>query len=138
MGIVVGRTAISSGVLPPDFGGGPLPLPASNGTAYCVVKLDGNGNHVWHRSIGYVGPVNVTADASGNVILNGGMGAAIDLGGGLLTFGGGSDLFVAKLDAAGGHIWSKSFGDIGVPRRGSASRPTPRATFSCQRSWTAP
>jgi len=34
-----------------------------------------------------------------------------DFGGPLLTSAGGADIFVAKYDSAGAHIWSKGFGD---------------------------
>ena len=37
--------------------------------------------------------------------------SSIDLGGGLLTSAGGDDVFVAKLDADGQHLFSKRFGD---------------------------
>lgn len=35
----------------------------------------------------------------------------IDFGGGRLTSAGGQDVFIAKLDAKGDHVWSRRFGD---------------------------
>jgi hypothetical protein len=36
----------------------------------------------------------------------------MDLGGGSLVSAGGRDVFVAKLDAEGKHVWSKNYGDV--------------------------
>ena len=37
--------------------------------------------------------------------------ATADFGGGVLTSAGGADIFVAKYDSTGAHLWSKGFGD---------------------------
>jgi hypothetical protein len=35
----------------------------------------------------------------------------VDFGGGVLTSAGGTDIFVAKFDSSGNHVWSQGFGD---------------------------
>jgi hypothetical protein len=56
---------------------------------------------------GMTGPTDVAVDGGGNIIMAGGSWS------GTLTFGGGplaaGDFWVAKLDSAGNHFWSKSF-----------------------------
>jgi len=87
-----------------DVGGGPL---TSAGEAdILVAKLDATGAHLWSERFGDANRQvcwGVATDASGNVLLVGT--GAVDLGGGTLPF----NNFVAKLDAAGGHLWSQSF-----------------------------
>ena len=39
-------------------------------------------------------------------------------GGATLTSLGGADIFVAKYDAAGNHLWSKRFGDAAIAQQG--------------------
>ena len=98
-----------------DFGGGPL---ASTGQSdVFVAKLDANGNHLWSKRFGdaafQVG-ASVAVDGSDNVLLTGFFGGTVDFGAGPLTSAGldqSADIFVAKLDPTGGHLWSKRFGD---------------------------
>jgi uncharacterized protein (AIM24 family) len=106
-------TGIFAGAL--DFGGGPLV--SEGGNDIFVAKLDANGGHLWSRSFG--GPLNqdawdIATDSAGNVVLTGGFGGTVSFGGGLLTSAGSGDVFVAKLDSNGGHVWSESFGDAGL------------------------
>jgi hypothetical protein len=95
-----------------DFGGGPL---VSTGSwDIFVVKLDAAGNHLWSKRFGdseQQEAHSVAVDAAGNIVLGGMFWGALDFGGGALTSAGGTDMFVAKLDAAGNHVWSKRFGD---------------------------
>ena len=95
-----------------DFGGGPL-VSAGNTDAYAA-KLDTNGNFLWSKRFGDVAgqtAVAVAVDGSGSMVFTGTLNGAADFGGGLLTSAGIGDVFVAKLDAAGNHVWSKRFGD---------------------------
>ncbi len=94
-----------------DFGGGPL---AAASADVFVAKLDAAGNHLWSKRFGntngqYAG--GVSTDAAGNVVVAGYSYGTVDFGGGALTSAGSSDIFVAKLDAAGEHLWSRRFGD---------------------------
>jgi hypothetical protein len=52
-------------------------------------------------------------DATGNIVIGGVFRSSIDLGGGRLRGAGGADIFVAKFDPAGNHLWSKRFGGAG-------------------------
>jgi hypothetical protein len=99
----------------PNFGGGPL-VSAGKADAF-VTKLDGAGNHLWSKRFGDAGDqvaLGVATDQAGNVIVAGVFQGTIDLGGGpLVSTGISFDFFVAKLDAAGNHLWSKRFGGTG-------------------------
>lgn len=101
---------------PVDFGGGTLP----SGGDYdaFVVKLDAAGNHVWSKRFGdveYQVGKQVAVDSAGTVFVAGNFLGSVDLGGGPLQSAhqgpsaGGNDIFVAALDAAGDHLWSKAF-----------------------------
>jgi hypothetical protein len=59
-------------------------------------------------------------DAAGNVLVTGAFSGTTDLGGGPLTSAGGRDIFVAKLDTEGGHVWSARFGDAAANQEGQA------------------
>jgi len=91
-----------------DFGGGPL----TNAGIYDVflAKFDINGNHLWSRSFGSTSSdygYSIAVDASGNVFLAGRFGADINFGGATLINAGSSDIFIAKFDASGNHLWSR-------------------------------
>jgi len=96
-----------------DFGGGPLTA-ADLGNIF-VAKFDPNGNHVWSKGFGDGGHVGagMAIDSAGNVVLAGEFSGTVDFGGGPLTAAGDYDMFVAKFDANGNHVWSKGFGDAG-------------------------
>jgi hypothetical protein len=95
-----------------DLGGGPLT--SAGGDDVFIAKLDSSGDHVWSKRFGNGASQNaagVAVDSSGNVLLVGSFYGTIDFGGGSLTTAGGTDVYVAKLDSAGNHVWSKRFGD---------------------------
>ena len=78
-----------------------------------VVKLDSQGNHLWSKQFGDVNGDTgrtVAVDAAGNVLVAGEFQTGINLGGAALVGAGGYDVFVAKLDPQGNHVWSKGFG----------------------------
>jgi hypothetical protein len=54
----------------------------------------------------------MTADATGAIFLTGKFWNTIDFGGGNLTSAGIGDIFLAKLDDRGRHLWSHAFGGI--------------------------
>jgi Beta-propeller repeat len=107
-------TGYFSGTL--DFGGGPL-LATGTGDIFAA-KLDASGNHVWSKRFGGGTDQHgsdIAVDSLGNAVLTGYFfGGAVDFGGGPLTNAGSADAFLAKLDASGGHVWSKHFGDSGT------------------------
>lgn len=69
---------------------------------------------IWSKIFGDVSGQGASAagvDATGNVYVLGRFAGTIDLGGGPLISAGESDVFVAKFDPLGGHVWSKRFGN---------------------------
>lgn len=78
-----------------------------------VARLDGGGNHVWSRSFGdgAVQSARSVALSSAGVVITGALSGTADFGGGPLTSFGGEDVFVARFDNAGGHMWDIAFGD---------------------------
>lgn len=95
-----------------DLGGGAL-VSAGDRDLF-VARLDGDGNHLWSRRFGDEATqqyVKVAVDARGDIVLFGAFSGTLDFGGGPLTSAGGLDLFVAKLDALGEHVWSRRAGD---------------------------
>jgi hypothetical protein len=102
-----------------DFGGGPL-TEVGTGTFVrdiFVVKFDSNGNHVWSKRFGASSGdegQSIAVDGSDNVIVTGFFHNTVDFGGGPLTSAGSQDIFVAKYDPDGNHLWSKRFGQIDI------------------------
>jgi hypothetical protein len=95
-----------------DFGGGAFTC--AGGMDGFVAKLDPDGAHLWSKSFGDASDQHaraVTADASRNVIVTGDFAGSVDFGGGALASAGGADIFIAKFDPDGAHLWSKRFGD---------------------------
>jgi hypothetical protein len=96
-----------------DLGGGPLVTAGNSDIA--VVRLDAAGNHLWSKRFGDVNEQRLTAiavDGNGDTWLAGYFfGNGLDFGGGALSHGGSFDVFLAKLDADGNHLFSESFGD---------------------------
>ncbi|HTN89812.1 MAG TPA: hypothetical protein VL242_39325 [Sorangium sp.] len=92
-----------------DLGGGELP--PGGGMDVVVAKFDAAGNHVFSKVFGNRSDQrgdSIAFDSRCNMILGGSYEGAMDLGGATLT--GDRSLFVAKLDGAGNHIWSKRLG----------------------------
>ncbi len=95
-----------------DFGSGPLPT-AGNQDIF-LAKFDPNGNHLWSDNFGDASSqygLGVAVNGSGNVLLVGAFYSRVDLGGGGLNSAGAQDIFIAKFNSDGSHIWSNSFGD---------------------------
>jgi hypothetical protein len=92
-----------------DLGAGPL---AATGEAdLFLLALDAAGAHVWSKAFGAPRKIEhatgMAVDASGNILLTGDAAPGLDLGGGPL-----SGIYAAKLDARGGHVWSRSFAQL--------------------------
>lgn len=95
-----------------DFGGGGLMSAGSSDAV--VAKIDSSGAHVWSKRFGDASSqqsISVDSDSLGNVALIGNASGEIDFGGGMLMSAGSDDLFVAKFDASGSHLWSSLYGD---------------------------
>ena len=70
------------------------------------------GAFAWSKRFGNKSQTGTAAvDKSGNVALIGSFDETTDLGGGILTSAGGTDVYLAKLTAAGAPIFSKRFGN---------------------------
>jgi hypothetical protein len=98
-----------------NFGGSLLT--SQGGSDVFVAKFGPGGAHVWSKSFGAAQEQyarSVVVDHTGNVFVTGYFYNTIDFGGGALTSAGSSDIFVAKLDPSGNHIWSKRFGNAGA------------------------
>jgi len=94
--LVAGLTACGE-----DFGSDPPPGPS---------------DETWSKSFGDAAGqrVNaVTVDGLGAVFVTGAFSGTTDFGGGPLEAAGDDDLFVAKYDTNGDHVWSRRFGDAG-------------------------
>lgn len=98
-----------------DFGGG-ASLTSAGSSDVFVAKLDSAGNSLWAKRFGdptYQAAVSVAVDSNGDVLVTGQFHGAIDFGGSPIVSSGGADIFVLKLDAAGGLIWGRGFGGAG-------------------------
>lgn len=80
-----------------------------------IVQFGPTGNHQWSRHVGDAGNQNVQAielqNPDGFPYVTGSNTGTMDFGGGPITSAGGLDIFIAKFDCFGGHLWSKGFGD---------------------------
>ena len=78
-------------------------------------KLDSSGTASFAKRYADDGtdkrPPKVAVDSAANILLTGGFEGAVNLGGKPLNGEGLEDIFVAKLDTTGSHIWSRRFGD---------------------------
>jgi hypothetical protein len=96
-----------------DFGGAVLTASATNTPDGFIAGFDAEGNHRWSRGFGsgwgWEAAHDVAVDSTGATIVTGTFQSTINLGGGNIQNLGGNDLFVAKLDASGNHVWSKRF-----------------------------
>jgi hypothetical protein len=97
-----------------NFGG--TILTSSGAYDLFVAKFNVDGSMAWVRRFGGIYDnvaTSVAVDGADNVLVTGYFVGAMDLGGGLLTSGGGNnnpDVFVVKFSGAGAHVWSKRFG----------------------------
>jgi hypothetical protein len=126
-GFGIGVYTDTSGASPTDFiyvtghfsntmqiGGGPT-LTSAGGTDIFVAKLDSAGRHVWSQRYGSnlddMANDLVVEATTGSVVITGFFQDMIDFGGDKLTSAGANDIFLAKLDADGNHVFSAGYGD---------------------------
>jgi hypothetical protein len=99
-----------------NFGTGALMSGGSNDVY--VAKFSPMGQALWAKGFGDAAVQSaqgVATDAAGNIVIAGHNSGGVSFGGGFIASQGGTDVFVAKLDAGGGaHIWSAGFGDPGL------------------------
>jgi hypothetical protein len=80
-----------------------------------LAKLDAEGNHLHSKRIGHIGTDQATAvavDSDGNIFVTGAFQGTVDIGEQPETSAGGYDMFIAKLDAGGQFLWTKTFGNM--------------------------
>jgi hypothetical protein len=97
-----------------NFGGGNLV--SAGGSDIFVAKYNAAGVHLWSQGFGGTGDdygASVALDVSGNVLVTGNFDGTVNFGGGNRVSAGGSDIFVAKYNAAGVNLWSQGFGGAG-------------------------
>lgn len=126
----VARSASGDVYMAGYFRSGALAFPgqptlSANDRDALLIKARPDGTVVWAKQFGTQATTGfseeeataVAVDPSGNVIVVGKHVGPIDFGGGPLPRGtnGFPNIFVAKLDASGGHVWSKDLGD-GIPK----------------------
>jgi len=108
-------TGILTGAV--NFGGGSVGS-AGSGDVF-VVKFDATGGHMWSDVYGDAGwqrGDDVAVDGLGNILLTGKYRGDIEFGGDPLEGDSDPAVYLAKLDANGGHLWSKGFvGDDDYP-----------------------
>lgn len=100
-----------------DPGNGVARLRSEGFTDVFVCALNSSGNYVWARRLGGIGvdaATDITSDKLGNVYATGFFTGTVDFDSGAGTdeqeSAGGADLFVAKLDRTGNHVWSRRMG----------------------------
>ncbi len=94
-----------------DFGGGPLQ--SAGDRDVFLAQLDSSGDHVWSHRFGNTGMdlgLRVAIDYAGNAVIVGEFEGDVDFGGGPLPSAGETNIFIAKLDPSGNHLWSRGFG----------------------------
>ena len=97
-----------------NFGGGGLVSAGS--LDIFLAKYNAAGAHQWSQRFGDTSAdygYSVATDGSGNVFMTGAFPGTGNFGGGGLVSAGGTDIFLAKYDAAGAHQWSQRFGSTG-------------------------
>lgn len=93
------------------FGGDSL---TSAGLDAFLAKFDSEGDHIWSKRFGGVsrdaGYAVAVDPTTGAVVVAGLFRGTINFGGVDINSNGLDDIFIAKLDAEGGHVWSKGLG----------------------------
>lgn len=101
-----------------SFGGAQLVSTGSDNLF--IAKFSPSGVHLW--SHGFGGPADggpagggwLAVDQSGSVVVGGGFAGTVDFGGGPLVSVGPYDVYLAKFDPTGAHLWSQRFGGSGI------------------------
>lgn len=80
---------------------------------------------IWVKTFGNVldeDIYDIAVDPQGNIVVVGAFTGAVDFGGGTLTTpNNNTDIFVAKFDPTGNHIWSRQYGANGIDRAHSVA-----------------
>jgi len=90
---------------------------SAGGDDVVLATFSSSGQLVWARRFGDADEQrggHVAVDAAGNIVVILTFAGQLDMGGGAFVSAGSADVCVAKLDAAGKHLWSHKFGGIGL------------------------
>jgi hypothetical protein len=93
---------------------GPPPLAGVGGGDFFAARFGSDGTLMFQKAYGNASDQNectAAVDASGNLLIGGNLQGTLDFGGGALVGIANLDAFVVKLDGAGAHVWSKSYGN---------------------------
>jgi hypothetical protein len=113
-------TALLASTADVDPGPGVVERKAEGPADVFVAKYGADLSHQWSFRVGGAGEdqgAGIDVDGQGNVYVSGSFQGAVDFDPGLgervLTSAGVNDLFIAKYDASGGHLWSHRMGGPG-------------------------
>ena len=112
-----------------SFGGSTLV--SAGGFDIFMAKYSATGAHVWSQRFGSTNTdagVSIAVDAFGNVYTTGEYRGSVSVGGAVLIAFGLQDMFVAKYNSAGTHLWSKGFGSNTGGERGTSIAVTESGT----------
>lgn len=121
-----------------DFGGGAVESARNN---IMVAKFDASGGHLHSRLLDlteglidpkgpyHVWPIPIVAGSGGEVFLAGTFWGTVDFGTGHLVAAESGSAFAVRLDAQGGTVWSKAWGED-LSTRGAALLPGGHLLFS--------
>ena len=82
-----------------------------SGYAGFVGKLDKNGQPAWLRKLTSCEPHGLAVDTMGGLLVTGEFTGSANLGGGIVESHGFADVFLARYNTGGGHVWSARFGE---------------------------
>ncbi|HEY9526977.1 MAG TPA: hypothetical protein VIR02_07855, partial [Anaerolineales bacterium] len=112
-------TGIYAGTVDFDPSGSVSNLTSAGFADVFVVKLDGDGNFIWAKSMGGTAGENsfdIAVDANGNVFTTGYFNGTADFDPGAgtsnLTSNGQGDIFLSKLDNSGNFLWARRAGEM--------------------------
>ena len=102
-----------------DFGGGAFTNVYSPYSDIYLAKFDSSGTHLWSKKFGGSqddAVFSVYGNSNGDVYLTGAFrSSSINFGGSSLnnaSYSGYADIFLAKFNSSGTHLWSKRFGGL--------------------------
>jgi FlgD Ig-like domain len=108
-------TGLFSGAV--NFGG--TTLTSVGATDVFLARYDADGVHQWSRRMGgtnYDDVAGVAVNVAGDVAIHGELFTSANYGGQTLTSVGSTDVYVAKYDTGGLHVWSQRFGGVDTDR----------------------
>ncbi len=100
-----------------NFGGNDLT--SAGQTDIYIAAFNTAGAHQWSRGFGDASiqiATSIAVDNAGYAVITGYFYGTLNLGGGGLVSAGNEDIFLARYSSAGGHVWSRRYGDANHQR----------------------